>query len=238
VLFRSVTDGPDEGPTMTHLVPSATVFYDTLEKTYPVFPDIEEIKLTKAEMELWLDMRPYMDTAPYTIEVTASIERSYKLFRTMGLRHLVVLDSNHEVVGIITRKDITEHTLHHVWEIEGTQMQKHINVEAIPVAVVFDGPDHPTNRTDDDGLSLSRVEMISRHASDASENLYAESVDTDRDRAGTVDASAGLADSPQFSTYRKTLRTDIRSEVQNMTNMGADAIMTIMPLKVPSSLKK
>lgn len=56
-----------------------------------------------------------MDTAPYTINASASVQRCYRFFRTMGLRHLVVLDNDHRVTGIITRKDITEHRLEHHW---------------------------------------------------------------------------------------------------------------------------
>ncbi len=33
----------------------------------------------------------------------------------MGLRHLVVVDNDHKVVGIVTRKDIAEHRLEHHW---------------------------------------------------------------------------------------------------------------------------
>ena len=37
----------------------------------------------------------------------------------MGLRHLVVVDGELSAVGIITRADMNEHTLHHYWEEEG-----------------------------------------------------------------------------------------------------------------------
>ncbi len=35
-----------------------------------------------------------------------SVERTYILFRTMGVRHLVVIDEHNHVRGIVTRKDL------------------------------------------------------------------------------------------------------------------------------------
>jgi chloride channel 7 len=44
-----------------------------------------------------IDLRPVMNTAPYCINETASLVRTYRLFRTMGLRHLCVVNSHNQV---------------------------------------------------------------------------------------------------------------------------------------------
>jgi hypothetical protein len=59
-----------------------------------------------------------MDSAPYSINESSSVKRCYRLFRTMGLRHLTVVDGDHRVTGIVTRKDITESRLHEHWSKE------------------------------------------------------------------------------------------------------------------------
>ena len=40
------------------------------------------------------------------------------LFRTMGARHLVVVDGELAAVGVITRADMNEHRLAHFWHEE------------------------------------------------------------------------------------------------------------------------
>ena len=40
------------------------------------------------------------------VQETFSVERVYILFRSMGLRHLVVVDELNRVKGIVTRKDL------------------------------------------------------------------------------------------------------------------------------------
>mmetsp|Transcript_15883 Transcript_15883/g.35760 ORF Transcript_15883/g.35760 Transcript_15883/m.35760 type:complete len:511 (-) Transcript_15883:28-1560(-) len=90
---------------------SPLVQWDAIEKVYPRYPTIEDVDMAPGDRSCWLDLRPYANTAPYTVNETASIQRTYRLFRTLGLRHLCVVNHNNQVVGIITRKDLMPESL-------------------------------------------------------------------------------------------------------------------------------
>jgi len=79
---------------------------DELQRPYPSYPKAENIVLSPTERRGVIDLAPYW-YAPYTINSRCSLLRVFRLFRTMGLRHLVVLDNSGKVVGMITRKDLT-----------------------------------------------------------------------------------------------------------------------------------
>ena len=53
-----------------------------------------------------IDLRCHYDHAPYTVHELLPLYRVSRLFMSMGLRHLCVLDGSSRVVGIITRKDL------------------------------------------------------------------------------------------------------------------------------------
>eukprot|EP00760_Papus_ankaliazontas_P031770 PhM_4_TR5448/c0_g1_i1/m.77757/K05016/CLCN7; chloride channel 7 len=61
---------------------------------------------TEKEGGLMLDLRPYYDSSAFSVMSTSSISRTYYLVRSLGLRHLVVVNENNEVVGVLTRKDL------------------------------------------------------------------------------------------------------------------------------------
>ena len=58
-----------------------------------------------AEEEPLIDLRPHCDRAPVVHELLP-MHRVFRLFQTMGLRHLPVIDQFSHLVGIITRKDL------------------------------------------------------------------------------------------------------------------------------------
>ena len=53
-----------------------------------------------------LELGVAMSRSPFTVDQECPLPRVWRLFRSMGLRHLVVLDGEHCVAGIITRADL------------------------------------------------------------------------------------------------------------------------------------
>jgi len=85
--------------------------WSTLENVYPRYVLITELSVTQLQRQYYIDLRPYLDPAPYTVREAASLERAYRLFRTLGLRHLPVVDSRQRVAGMVTRVNLSHHHL-------------------------------------------------------------------------------------------------------------------------------
>jgi chloride channel 7 len=101
-------DGDHLGPRRL----SPLVQWETIERAYPRYPTIEDVDvLCETDRNCWVDLRPYANTAPYTVNETASIQRTYRLFRTLGLKFLCVVNHKNQVVGIITRRDLLPEAL-------------------------------------------------------------------------------------------------------------------------------
>ncbi|KAK1400061.1 Chloride channel protein [Heracleum sosnowskyi] len=77
--------------------------------------NMEDIKLTAEEMEMYIDLHPYTNASPYTVVESMSLAKALILFREVGLRHLMVIpkiSGKWPVVGILTRHDfMPEHIL-------------------------------------------------------------------------------------------------------------------------------
>jgi len=92
---------------------------------YPRFPPIRNINISQRERECFMYVRPFMNPAPYSVMENSSLNRGFKLFRALGLRHLVVTDENNQVVGIVTRKDLAKYR---TWAHRGQMALKELKI--------------------------------------------------------------------------------------------------------------
>lgn len=74
---------------------------------YPRYPNIDDIRLTtdKLAKNYTISMEIFMNPSPYKVNQLTSVPRIYGLFRALGLRHLLVVDDDNILTGIITRND-------------------------------------------------------------------------------------------------------------------------------------
>ena len=84
------------------------ITHSELRKIYPDCPSLEDVEssLTDEDKARYLDLAPYVQIAPYTFEAHGSAERTYELYRTLGLRSLLIVDNNAQPIGEITRRDL------------------------------------------------------------------------------------------------------------------------------------
>ncbi|XP_010905222.1 chloride channel protein CLC-d isoform X1 [Elaeis guineensis] len=86
---------------------------------------IEEIHLTEEELELYLDLAPFLNPSPYIVPEDMSLAKVYNLFRQLGLRHIFVVPRASRVIGLITRKDllIEENDDSAIMELQSTSVR-------------------------------------------------------------------------------------------------------------------
>ncbi|KAG7991561.1 hypothetical protein I3843_02G082600 [Carya illinoinensis] len=67
---------------------------------------IEDIHLSSDDLEMYIDLAPFLNPSPYIVPEDMSLTKVYNLFRQLGLRHLFVVPRPSRVIGLITRKDL------------------------------------------------------------------------------------------------------------------------------------
>jgi len=77
------------------------------------YPDISRIYVSTTERGYHMDLRPIMNSTPITILHSTSLPQMFNLFRALGLRHMLVLDDENQVVGLVTRKDLARFRVVH-----------------------------------------------------------------------------------------------------------------------------
>ena len=83
--------------------------YDITEFTKPISSQgmkLNEIKLSDEELNMYVDLKYFVNTSSYTVQEDMSLAKVYQVFRGLGLRHLCVVPKPSGVLGVITRKDL------------------------------------------------------------------------------------------------------------------------------------
>ncbi|CAJ1352389.1 unnamed protein product [Effrenium voratum] len=96
------TPEPEHGGTGS-ILPFEAIAWPNINQ-YPDLPELQK-RISKEDLEMYIDLRPYVTTS-YTITPNASMASAFTLLRQLGLRHLPVLESNGDLCGILTRKDL------------------------------------------------------------------------------------------------------------------------------------
>ena len=66
--------------------------------------DDAALDVTKADYEMFVDVSPHVDEGAITVHRDSELYRVFRMFSSLGLRHLIVTDERRHVAGIITRK--------------------------------------------------------------------------------------------------------------------------------------
>jgi chloride channel 7 len=86
-----------------------TFRYDVRDFAKPVSSkgvSIHDINISPAEMEMYIDLEPFVNPTPYIVPEDMSLTKVYNLFRQLGLRHICVVPRPSRVLGVITRQDL------------------------------------------------------------------------------------------------------------------------------------
>uniref|UniRef100_A0A8D9AXJ9 Chloride channel protein n=1 Tax=Cacopsylla melanoneura TaxID=428564 RepID=A0A8D9AXJ9_9HEMI len=89
---------------------------DIFHNEYPRYPDVTDLTVPAEERHLTVKLNMFMNVSPFSVQDCTSLPRVFKLFRALGLRHVVVVNKENHVVGMITRKDLARYR---VWKHAG-----------------------------------------------------------------------------------------------------------------------
>ncbi|XP_076814080.1 chloride channel protein C-like [Clavelina lepadiformis] len=105
-----------------------TIHVDRLIKSKAVYSKIRKLREDQCMSSKYIDLNSYLNRSCVTLPHTFSLHRTYIIFRTLGLRHLPVVDEQNHVVGIITRKDLMGFRLEEKLHNKPISSNRHLNI--------------------------------------------------------------------------------------------------------------
>ncbi|XP_063155341.1 chloride channel protein C-like [Candoia aspera] len=136
-------------PELCVLLENETIFEMEDTESHPPLLSYQEIRTEKSPNQQWMtatlacyttdpqyhqlfiNLEPYINKSAVSVQAHFSLQRTYIIFRSLGLRHLTVVDLQNKVVGIITRKDLISFHLEKNLGSQKTSHQPHSDVELL-----------------------------------------------------------------------------------------------------------
>ncbi|GAB6030892.1 hypothetical protein CHUAL_007724 [Chamberlinius hualienensis] len=103
LLQQKIFCETQDGPEMNEMT------YEMLVKAYPRQPVIDEVNISLSERDYYINFSRYLCKSPYTVNKHATLPQIFRLFRGLGLRHVLVTNKFNEVIGMVTRKDLARY---------------------------------------------------------------------------------------------------------------------------------
>lgn len=105
----------------------------------------------------------------------------------MGLRHMIVVDGELMVKGIITRYDMDEHRLKHFWEEQGEEMKNEMNIDSLPPAIAYE---------------IKTEAQVRRRSASVQSNTTADTIDSEID-IEILQNDLVVSDSPNIAIRKR-----------------------------------
>ncbi|KAH8290536.1 hypothetical protein KR054_003787 [Drosophila jambulina] len=77
----------------------------TFRDVYPRYPSIKSVRKLDEKINYTVDLAMFMNPSPVRVNPHDSVPRIFQIFRALGLRHLLVINQENRIAGIITRRD-------------------------------------------------------------------------------------------------------------------------------------
>ncbi|KAI3754874.1 hypothetical protein L1987_54666 [Smallanthus sonchifolius] len=109
VLLQSKADfqhSPLAVDMRSHSIPIRHNLSDFVKPVTSKGLSINDIHLSPDDLEMYIDLAPFVNPSPYVVPEDMSLTKVYNLFRQLGLRHTFVVPRASRVIGMITRKDL------------------------------------------------------------------------------------------------------------------------------------
>ncbi|XP_030557722.1 H(+)/Cl(-) exchange transporter 7 [Drosophila novamexicana] len=77
----------------------------TFRDVYPRYPSINSVRPLDKKINYTVDLSMFMNPSPVRVNTHDSVPKIFNIFRALGLRHMLVINNENRIAGIITRRD-------------------------------------------------------------------------------------------------------------------------------------